>query len=136
MQVARSRLFSLIRLSIWVIDPAFDDLQHGNEDTKTGSTEPYISMFEGHPLFDLGKLEVLPLKDLFRNSCFLASDLLCTCPPFQILPLSNIEDLLQGSFWRINHPFYTSSSYLNISTDTYILSVARRGNSDLQNVRT
>lgn len=65
-------ILALIRVSIWVIDPAFDDLKRGSEDTKTWHSEPYVSMSEEKLLLlRLSKLEMSTLNDLpelFRDS--------------------------------------------------------------------
>lgn len=51
-------LLALIRVSIWVIDPVFDDLERGSEDSKTWHSEPYVSMSEEKLLLlRLSKLE-------------------------------------------------------------------------------
>ena len=39
-------VLALLRVSIWVIDPGFDDLKGENEDEQTWHTEPIISMSE------------------------------------------------------------------------------------------
>ena len=52
---------ALIRVSIWVIDPAFDDLKRGSEDMKTWHSEPHVSMSEE-------KLILLRLSKLDRST--------------------------------------------------------------------
>lgn len=62
-------LLALIRVSIWVIDPAFDDLKRGNDDKKTWHSEPYISMSEEKlVLLRLSKLETLTMSELYTDS--------------------------------------------------------------------
>lgn len=39
-------ILALVRVSIWVIDPVFDDLERGSEDAKTWHSEPFVSMSE------------------------------------------------------------------------------------------
>lgn len=62
-------LLALIRVSIWVIDPAFDDLKRGSEDKKTWHSEPYISMSEEKlVLLRLSKLKVSTMSELYDDS--------------------------------------------------------------------
>jgi len=65
-------LLALIRVSIWFVDPEFDDLKRGSEATKPWHSEPYVSMSEEKLLLlRLSKLEVSTLNDLpelFRDS--------------------------------------------------------------------
>ena len=52
-------LLALVRVLIWVIDPAFDDLRAGRKDRETWHTEPFVSMSEEKLL--LLRLSKLPL---------------------------------------------------------------------------
>jgi hypothetical protein len=57
-------LLALIRVSIWVIDFAFDDLESGSEDVKSGHAKPSRFDVGGQmPLLRLSKLGESILND-------------------------------------------------------------------------
>ena len=97
-------LLALIRVLIWVIDPAFDDLESGSDDIKMWHSEPFISISEEKLLLlRLSKLDMSIRNDppqLFQDSLSI---------PNWVLDVLDLNEIEICSAFELAHSLFAES---------------------------